>query len=86
MTARATFIGALWQLEQADLAWVLGWGSFWFLFDTLNIKNIFAVRDFWMFLMIVSLMIISVIAIYEIGNKNSCPKKIWDVAHLEDIE
>lgn len=52
------FMGALWQLEIADLA-LIGNYPFRFLFNTLTFHDVWAVRDFWMLTMLTTFLLAS---------------------------
>jgi len=52
-------MGALWQLEIADLNLINGGVPFGYAFTWITIQNNWAVRDFWMLLMILAFITIA---------------------------
>ena len=59
IVASLVFMGALWQLEIADLNLINGGVPFGYAFTWITIQNNWAVRDFWMLLMILAFITIA---------------------------
>lgn len=52
-------VGALWQIEIADINLLMGW-QYAYIFTTIVIENNWAVRDFWMLIILVAVIVLAV--------------------------
>jgi len=76
--ASLVFMGSMWQLEIADLNLINGGVPFGYAFTWIIIQNNWAVRDFFMLLMIISFIMVAlnkypeVILILKVKNDGNC--------------
>jgi hypothetical protein len=73
------FMGSLWQLEIADLCLTNGW-PFGYLFTFLQfpLSMVWAVRDFWMMMLLGSFLLASAESLYWAIKRDREPSLTWN--------